>query len=53
MKPYSVIVTLKFNLESDADSMSDFEHDTLFFIEQHIMEDEETNPIEMEIRPDR
>ena len=38
-------ILLEFKLDTEADSQSDAEYDIAMFIKNHIMEDEDTNPI--------
>jgi len=46
MKYIHAKVTLQFKLRSEADSRSDWEHEVLSFIQQHIMDDDTPkNPI--------
>ena len=50
MKYTHARVTLQFKFRSEADSRSDWEHDVLSFIQQHIMDDDTPeNPIRITI----
>ena len=42
---YRCCITLEFDIDSEADSHSDMDFDVSNFIQEHIMEDADTNPI--------
>ena len=46
---YNVTVTFKFKLESDADAHCDAEYHALRYIEEHLLDDEDLNPLNMEL----